>query len=64
MTITELALLRLSPEMSIKSQPLLANLAVAKKAMEDFTSLPFYYYHCVEDPSLLSHAPAAFNVPN
>jgi hypothetical protein len=53
MAITELALLRLSPGVSSKDPSLLANLATAKKTMEDFTSLPFHCYSCVEDPSLV-----------
>jgi hypothetical protein len=53
MTITELALLRLSQDLPITDTTLLANLAAAKRAMKSFTSLPFYFYHCIEDPALI-----------
>jgi hypothetical protein len=50
MIITELALLRLSQDLPITDTTLLANLAAAKKAMKSFTSLPFYFYHRIENP--------------
>jgi len=55
MTVTELALLRLSPGTTITSPCLRANLLHAENAMESSstTRQPFLFYHCVEDPSLI-----------
>lgn len=53
MAVTELALIRAQPSVSVKSPELLENLSIAKSAMESATSATFYYYHCIEDPSLI-----------
>jgi heme-degrading monooxygenase HmoA len=53
MTITELALLRLSPNVTIEDANLRANLSHAKTAMQEYTGRVFYYFQQTEDPTLV-----------
>lgn len=53
MPITELALLRLTPDTCRTSPTLASALSTAKTAMESFTSYPFYFYTQVEDPAYI-----------
>jgi len=53
MAVTELALLRLAPNLTLQNPSLLANLRKALKTMASFSCRPFYYLHQVEDPSLI-----------
>lgn len=53
MTVTEIALLRLKPDIDLKNASLLAGLRKAKSAMESNTGFTFWYLTCVEDPTLL-----------
>lgn len=53
MPITELALLRLSPNVTIKNAALRKNLLHAKTVMQDYTGRTFYYYQQTEDPTLI-----------
>jgi heme-degrading monooxygenase HmoA len=53
MTVTELALLRLSPNVTIEDASLRANLLHAKAVMQDYTGRVFYYFQQTEDPTLI-----------
>jgi hypothetical protein len=49
MTVTEVALLRLQPNISIHDTNIRSKLAHAKKVMQDFTGHTFYYFQQVQD---------------
>jgi quinol monooxygenase YgiN len=51
MSVTEIALLHLSPNVSIKDSDLRSRLAYAKKVMQDYTGRSFYYLQQIEDSS-------------
>lgn len=53
MTITEIALLRLSSGITVEDATLHANLARAKEVMQDYTGNTFLYLQQTEDPSLI-----------
>lgn len=53
MPLTELALLRLKPSITLDISRVRSNLQNAKHAMESFTGYPFYYYSQIEDPTLI-----------
>jgi quinol monooxygenase YgiN len=53
MTITEIALLRLAPNITIDNANLRSKLAHAKMVMQNYTKHTFYYFQQVEDPSLI-----------
>ena len=52
MTITEIALLCLAPNITTTNPSLRTNLAHAKTVMQNYTNHTFYYYQQVENPSL------------
>ncbi|KAF2032514.1 hypothetical protein EK21DRAFT_60610 [Setomelanomma holmii] len=51
MTVTEIALLWLSPNVKVDDADLRSKLAHAKKVMQDYTGHTFYYFQQIEDPS-------------
>jgi quinol monooxygenase YgiN len=51
MTITELALLLLSPDITIDNPALRSNLSHAKSIMQNYTGNIFYYMQQIEDPA-------------
>ncbi|KAH7096067.1 hypothetical protein FB567DRAFT_48457 [Paraphoma chrysanthemicola] len=51
MPVTEIALLRLSSNVSINDAQLRSKLVHAKKVMQDFTGRSFYYFEQIEDSS-------------
>ncbi len=53
MVVTELALLRLLPNISLADQTLLRNLAHAKKVLESYTHQPFHFLSQIEDPTFI-----------
>jgi heme-degrading monooxygenase HmoA len=53
MTVTEIALLRLSPGVTSIDIDLRAKLVHAKKIMQDYTGRTFYYLQQYEDPSYI-----------
>lgn len=53
MTITELALLHLSPDVAINNASLRSKLAHAKSVMQNYTNKTFYYLQQVEDPTYI-----------
>ena len=53
MVVTELALLRLLPNISLADQTLLRNLAHAKKALESYTHQPFHFIPQIADPTFI-----------
>lgn len=53
MTITEIALLRLSPDVSLNDASLCSTLAHAKTVMQTYTGRTFYYLQQVEDPTYI-----------
>jgi quinol monooxygenase YgiN len=53
MAITEIALLHLSPHVTIQSPDLRSALGNAKTVMENYTGRRFYYFQQVEDPAYI-----------
>lgn len=53
MTITEIALLHLSPDVTIDDTNFRSKLAHAKTVMQDYTGRTFYYLQQVEDPTYI-----------
>jgi heme-degrading monooxygenase HmoA/quinol monooxygenase YgiN len=53
MAITEIALLHLSPNVTIQSPDLRLALSNAKTVMQSYTSRTFYYFQQVEDPTYI-----------
>ncbi|CAO2650707.1 Nn.00g019990.m01.CDS01 [Neocucurbitaria sp. VM-36] len=53
MTITEIALLHVSSDLSIENEDLRSKLAHAKIVMQDYTIRSFYYLQQIEDPSYI-----------
>jgi quinol monooxygenase YgiN len=53
MTITEIALLLLSPDITISNPDLRSKLSHAKTIMQNYTSHTFYYMQQIEDPAYI-----------
>jgi quinol monooxygenase YgiN len=53
MAVTEIALLRLSSNDTLDDANLRAKLAHAKAVMQEYTGRVFYYFHQIEDPTLV-----------
>jgi quinol monooxygenase YgiN len=53
MTITEIALLHLAPNVAAENVDLRVNLSHAKTVMQNFTNHTFYYLQQMEDPSYI-----------
>ncbi|KZM22831.1 uncharacterized protein EKO05_0001576 [Ascochyta rabiei] len=51
MTITEIALLHLSPDVAVDDAKLRSKLVRAKTVMQEFTGRSFYYLQQIEDPT-------------
>jgi quinol monooxygenase YgiN len=53
MTVTEVALLRLQPNITIHNTNIRSKLAHAKKVMQDYTGHTFYYFQQVQDSACI-----------